>query len=259
MFDLDTLDVGLGLILVLAAAAYGLFQGVRWLVGHLPMTVDRRAMIERTVPGIGLALAVLYLVLAARLLFDKEYFPMALAGVLAGVVAVSWFVVRDLVSGVAVKTGRLVEPGTRVELDQPGYSVSGTVERLGLRTVTVATRSGEEAVVPYSVVVRASLKRAPVLDGVYPHVFRLEVPEKLEIAHARRFAREAAMRSHWSSPVREPQVLTVGEELEVTIFSLDRDRGADVESVVRRELSSASNPGSTLSSALTWNVGAKPS
>lgn len=233
--QLETSGTDLGLVLLLGLALASAAALARWLVRLIPMGAQRRKAVDRIAPVVAAAVGFVYLVLAARIVFDQfpSYVPIALILLLGAWVGISWFALRDFMAGVILRSGRVVEVGDRIEVD----GVVGRVETLGLRTMTVQTKSGDEAVVPYGRAAQASIKRSPVRDGVSPYMFRLAVPEAADLVVFQRRVRETALISHWSSPVREPQVSVLGPgELEVTVYALDADHGPAIEATVRAGL-----------------------
>ena len=233
--------------LVLLAGGVALLVAMRvvgWVLGLLPVSRERHEMIARASPVAAALAGLVYLLFAARALFADypAYVPAVLGLVVAAFVAASWSAIRDFSSGVVLKAGRICKVGDTVRIGQ----VQGRVERLGLRVLVMETSAGEEAIIPYSQVVRESVLRAPVIDGVALHVFRLPVPPGLPLREAKDRAREAALLNHWASIVREPEiVLTDGDRLEVTVFALHPDHAPDVEAAVRQALGQGRASGSS--------------
>lgn len=232
------LSAALGLPLLLLVGLLVLV-GLLWVLGigldYLPVGADRRETLSRARPLAGTLIVLLYLLFGTGVLFKAQpaRLPVALALVVVGFAVASWTVVRDVVSGVFLKAGRVCRVGDHVRIG----SVEGRVERMGLFVVVIETREGDEAVLPYSGIARQSILRTPVIDSVTPHVFRVEAPAELQLPELRALVRRHALNSHWSSIAREPDVeATPDGALEVTVFSLDSDHAADVEAAVRRAL-----------------------
>jgi small-conductance mechanosensitive channel len=215
------------LALVLAAARRGL--------DLIPMTSERRDLVARAAPVAGAVIVVLYALFASGALLGERPGAGAIAAavVLLLVVGAAWPALRDVTSGVVVKTGRACRVGDYVRLE----GIQGRVQRLGIRTLTIQTNDGDEAVVPYSRLARDTLFRAPATDQAAHHVFRIAVPEGLPLHEAKEAVRIAALHVHWHSAVREPQATVVSDgRLEVTVFPIHPDRGPEIEAAVRARL-----------------------
>lgn len=233
-----TLSASLGLPLLLLVGLLlllGLLRVLGIVVEYVPMGADRHETLARARPLVGTLVVLLYMLFAAGVVFKAHpgQLPLALGFVVVGFVVASWTAVRDVVSGVFLKAGRVCRVGDHVRVG----NVEGRVERMGLTVLVIETREGDEAVLPYSGVARQSILRTPVIDSVAPHVFRVERPDGLSLSALRSLIRERAMSSHWASITREPDVEPVADDaVEVTVFALDADHAPEVESAVRGAL-----------------------
>ncbi len=220
-----------GLFLVGGLVLVGVLLALSRLTTLVPMRRDRREGVERAVPVVGLLLVLPYLLFALRALLHDTGQVQALtflAFVALGLLS-AWFVVRDLVAGVVLKAGRICSLGDRLVVGE----LEGRVARMGVRTLTLETSQGEEALVPYSALSRSTVVRTPAVEGVAPHVFRVRTPPDVSVADARRAVLEAALCAHWASVVRKPQIKPLGKQIyEVTVFALNGDYAMDVESAV---------------------------
>ena len=220
-----------------ALALWGLLRLGRFAIDVAPLSGRRREALRRAFPVAAGALGVLYLLLSAALLFERypQHFPIAVAVILGVALAASWFAVRDLVSGIFLKAGRVCRVGDYVRIGE----VQGRVERMGHRVLVIETARGEEAIVPYSAVARSAVLRTPVEERGTLHVFELTLEDPPPVAEAKRRIRESALASHWSAIAREPEIAVLdADRFEVTIFALDADHVRDVEMAVRGALSS---------------------
>ena len=221
--------IGGGVLLLLVLA------GVRRAIDFIPMSTERRELVARAAPAAGAVLVLLYAAVGLGVLLGDRPEPgsFAVAGLVLLVIAVAWPALRDIASGVVLKTGRACRVGDYVRVD----GIEGRVQRLGLRAVTLETSEGHEALVPYARVVRQTLYREPAREHVAHHVFRMEASGNEPLRELKERVRVAALHVHWHSVVREPQTTVVdGRTLEVTVFPIHPDRGADIEAAVRAAL-----------------------
>jgi small-conductance mechanosensitive channel len=149
------------------------------------------------------------------------------------IVLVSWGPLRDVFEGIYLRAGRTCAIGDRVQIG----AVRGRIQRLGLRGLHVEGSDGTLAIVPYRALSAQPLSRTPGLDHPAFHVFRIPLPARRSIADVRKQVVEAALLHHWSSVARLPLVVaTEHGELEVTVFAVDPDRVADLETAIRSRL-----------------------
>ena len=138
---------------------------------------------------------------------------------------------RDYVAGVVLKAGRVVQEGDQVQVGD----VSGKVQHLGSRSLTIETVQGEEAVVPFSRVSAEAVLRTPVVEGASMHVFNVEAKAGVSARDVRQAVQVQALTCPWSSLVRDPELRSLGHgRFEVTVFALDKDYVTEIEAAVRR-------------------------
>ncbi|MBX3271788.1 MAG: mechanosensitive ion channel [Sandaracinaceae bacterium] len=222
-------------LLLGAALLYGALRLLRFAIDVVPLARERRETLRAAFPVVAAAAALGYLLLAAAWFFGPhpEHFPIAVAVIVGVALAASWFGVRDVVSGVLLAAGRLLEVGDHVRVGD----VEGRVASKGLRAIVVETARGEEAVIPYGRLAREPVIRTAASERGARHVFEIELPVGARLAEVKRRAREAALTCHWSAIARAPEIADLGGgRLAVTVFAIDPDRVDAVESAVRAAL-----------------------
>jgi small-conductance mechanosensitive channel len=231
LFDNAVVEV-LTLVLV-GLVLWAVLRGIGWTLRVLPVSQARADLTERVWPAVVAFGVVVYALFAARLLLGDApgVAPLAGAVVLGMFVALSWFVLRDTVSGVFLRAGRACRVGDFVHIGD----VEGRVERMGWRAMVVVTSSGKEAIIPYSRAVQSSIVRTPERAQASPHPFTVKVDG--DLSDIKEAVRRAALLCHWSSVVREPEVSLEGEDsLAVIVYALDAERGYEIEAAVRDAL-----------------------
>lgn len=233
MGDINASGWDLVVVLFLAALLWALLRAARFGLDVAPLAAERREQLRRAFPLVSAIAGLLYLLFAAGLFFERypQHFPIAVAVILGVSIAASWFAVRDLVSGIFLKAGRVCRAGDYVRVGE----VQGRVQRMGHRVLVVETARGEEAIIPYSRVAREAVLRTPVGERGTLHVFELNLPGQPPVAETKRKIRESALRCHWSAIAREPEIAVLdADRFEVTVFALHPDRVREVEDAVRR-------------------------
>jgi Mechanosensitive ion channel, beta-domain len=226
-FELVMLVAGGALLaLTLFAASHG--------IELMPVARSTRDTLRRAMPVASALAALLYTLFAVDVLLSPhpKVAAAAMVGVLATFVIASWSALVDIAAGVFLKAGDLCQPGDYISIDD----LHGRIATLGLRVLVLETSDGDEALIPYSRISRDRLLRTPAVEGVTPHVFRLAIPDRGSPAELKSAVRRTAMLQHWSAVSRPPEIAIDGEELEVTVFSVDPDRGPDIEAAVRLAL-----------------------
>ncbi len=227
VFDLVLLTVG-------AVGLIALLRLVTFLFQVLPAPARVRDGLTRFAPVLGLTVLVAYIASGVAVLLAREpEFAAVLVSLVAVLMVFAWVPLYDLICGVGFRFGRMSREGDHVRLGD----IEGRVLQIGMRTLVVQTRQGDEAVVPYGKIARETLRRTQSVSGAHVHAFVIEAPEDLEFATLKRHVIRAAMRCHWASVVHEPKVeRREGETIEVSIYALDADHAPVVEQAVRRFL-----------------------
>ena len=226
---------GAVLFLVLAILLFGFFRMIRYFLRVMPLTKSRRNALNRVLPTVEILVGLLYVLSAIPLVFKDhpDYSPVVLTIILAGVVWVSWFAIRDFMAGVFLKAGKICRVGDHVRLD----GIEGRVKQMGFRVLEVVSSTGDEIVVPYSRISRQSISRLPNVDGLARHCFRLVLPSTIPLLQAKQRVWGAALNDHWASLKRDPQVDVAADgSLEVTVYALTPDHGPVIEQSIRDQL-----------------------
>jgi small-conductance mechanosensitive channel len=203
------------------------------LVQALPQRQGRRQALSRAIPVVGALVWATFAWAGFGWLIGRasQIHGAALLALSALVATAAWGPLRDYVAGVVLKAGRVVQVGDHVHVGD----VSGKVQTLGRRTLTLETTQGEEAIVPFSRVSADAVLRVPVVDGASLHEFNIAAPEGLSVREVREAIQMHALNCCWSSLVREPELRSLGQgRFEVTVFALDKDYASDIEMAVRR-------------------------
>ncbi|TNF25869.1 MAG: mechanosensitive ion channel [Deltaproteobacteria bacterium] len=225
--------VGLGLI--------GLFQGLRYLLRVSRVSRRRRVTLHTSLTVVETIAGLAYVVSSVPMIFQGEaqYSPYFAVLVVVAVLWISWVAIRDLVHGVFFKAGRTCRPGDRVVVGD----VDGRVHRLGYRVLEVTTAQGDDVLVPYSQLARATLTRRAADVGAVRHAFTLAPPPGVPLTAVTEAVELAAFTHHWASAAHPTQVtLTQDGALEVAVFALDGLRGPEIEDTVRAAVKALSEP-----------------
>ena len=228
------------LVLVYAAIFAGGLLAIRGGIEIAPVDRSRREVARRAMPVLAWAASLAFALLAAQTLLSGQpvVAAVAMVVVVAGFALISAPALRDVTAGVFLKAGQVCRAGDHVRAGD----LEGRVARMGLRVMVLETREGEEAIIPYGRLARERLIRAPSLDAVSPHVFRLPLPPG-GVGELKARVRRRALLSHWAAVSRDPEFLVLGDHIEVTVYAIDPDRGPDIEGEIRGALRLADGVG----------------
>jgi small-conductance mechanosensitive channel len=175
----------------------------------------------------------LYVLIAVRAWFGPELGLPIQACVILLLILAAWGSIRDVLSGIVIKTTATVRVGDFVRVG----NVEGRLRSLGFRVLTLERADGAEAVVPYSQATGGLLERLRSNSGSTSHQFRLEVHRpNSTVSDVQRIVRERALLSHWSPSRTPPRVHPVGlNEYEVTVNALSPEHGTEIERAVRQD------------------------
>lgn len=226
---------GVALLIIQGLVIMAMLRGLRGLVQRARMSSTARARVEKLLPVAEAIIALVYLLSAIPQILkdDPEWSPIAVAVVLVGVGYVSWFAIRDYVSGVFLRAGRVVREGDQVTAD--GHS--GEVLRLGFRTLTIQTPDDREAVIPYTDLARRTIVRRTLEAPVVRHELRLPRPDPLP-PHIERHLGQAAALHHWCTVSPPVTVDIQAETLLVVVHLVAKEHASHVERHLERVLES---------------------
>ncbi|MCZ7686809.1 MAG: mechanosensitive ion channel family protein [Sandaracinaceae bacterium] len=129
MADVEASSFDLALVVLLGLGVAGALWLARFALDVAPMTARRREQLRRALPLASGAVIVLALLFGAGVLFSRypAHMPYAVAAIVGGLAFASWFAIRDAVSGIFVKAGRMSRIGDRVRVGE----IEGRVVRMG--------------------------------------------------------------------------------------------------------------------------------
>jgi small-conductance mechanosensitive channel len=224
------------LLLVGAAVLLAVVMYVaRGLLHLAPISRRQREALSSAAPAFALVVAVVYAMFAARTLFHDQpnLAPVMVAAVLVGLTLASWGALRDVLSGVYLRIGRVVQVGDQIRVD----GASGRVKRLGIRLLVLETSDGEQALLPYTTVARERVTLSRTVDGSAAHVFTVAAPSTRSTAEVRRRIRQRALLVHWAALAHEPAIVFRPDgRLEITVFAIHPEGGREIEAAVRQAL-----------------------
>lgn len=162
-------------IVFLGFALFFAMQLINRMALLIPGESRWRNLLLRSLPLAELVVWLTFAFWAAAIVFDalpyRGIVQSAMALVL--VVALGWYVLRDFLSGVLLKSESGFSKGQSIKT---GF-VSGKITAVGYRTLLIETEKGEKVRVPFSKLGDAIISTPPQKGQSHSHMLRFLVPE----------------------------------------------------------------------------------
>ena len=109
------------------------------------------------------------------------------------ILVVSWFVLRDFVSGAVLRADNGFYPGIQIQTD----SFSGTIVSLGYVSVEIVTSGGERIKVPYSSLAGKHITRVQEQGQGKNQYVKLKIPQKYGAQNIQQELRKQTLELPW--------------------------------------------------------------
>ena len=110
-----------------------------------------------------------------QLFSDKAFYPLLTGSMIILLVTIiGWYLLRDFVSGIILKADNLFEPGQRIKT----HAVSGTIKKLGFRSIQIVTSEGESVKIPYTLLSNKNINKPSDNGKWVGQVLKLNVPSE---------------------------------------------------------------------------------
>ncbi len=233
----DVVSTGL-VVLAIGGGAALLIVLFRLLLRIAPMSAPLRMRL-RTVRPLVEAVLVLIAVawIANRFFADRPALaPFVTLGILGVAVAAAWLPLRDLVSGVLLRSESEFERDQWIHVE----GIEGRVRGVGLRALEVERDDGLRVRVPWHRLAMVPYARATSGEAARAHTFTVEVQRSRRPAEHLSTLHAAALNCFYSSPRVEPQVRLLEERersilCEVTVYAADPAFFPEIEAAVKKK------------------------
>lgn len=119
--------------------------------------------------------------------FDQLFYGMVAYLVLTGSLIIvivflfGWYFLRDFISGIILKAENAFEPGQPIQI----FEVSGTIKKLGYRSMEIVTSEGEHVKIPFNLLASQKLMKPAETGNWLEQVIRIKLttgyrPEKIQ-------------------------------------------------------------------------------
>ena len=135
-------------ILALALVLFAFLRSLSFIFAKLPGNKLSRTVFLRIFPIYEMILWISYILWASNQLFNElDFYPLLTGSIIVVFVALfGWYMLRDFVSGFILKAENAFEPGQTIKTP----IVSGTIKKLGYRSMEIVSYEGETVKVPFN-------------------------------------------------------------------------------------------------------------
>jgi len=152
------------------------------------------------------------------------------------IVAISWSLIRDIISGFLIRMEGTYHHNSHVRI----HDVEGTVRKLGFRSLEIETERGETIRIPYKIVDDELTVKSYPVETIKSHTFDIAVPKSKDVNVYKEEIKFQLLNSHWSSLRKDPSVKFIDEVtdafvLRVTAYTLDKKYFDDVERFINKK------------------------
>ncbi len=197
-------------IVILGFALFFAIQLINRLAVLIPGDSRWRSLLLRSLPLAEFVVWLTYVFWAASVVFDALPYhgivQSAMALVL--VVALGWYVLRDFLNGVLLKSESGIKKGQLVKTS----FVSGKIVAMGYRTLLIETEKGDKVRIPYSKLAETIISTPPQKGQSHSHMLRFAISKESNPRMLREKVSKALLNMPWIIAWEELTVNFVHDE-----------------------------------------------
>ena len=199
-------------LVILSVALYILLRSLSSLFSALPLDSKIRKALLRLYPLFEMIIWISFALWTFYSLFhDSAVYPLLSGAIVIVLVAIfGWYMVRDYISGVIIKTENNFEPGQYVTVG----SYSGKIVKLGYRSLELETRNGEVLIIPYSKLSHQNLIKIVGKSKGAGQVITLEISSVYQTGKVHNMLEKRILEMPWILP---------GKDIDIKIFRKDEN------------------------------------
>lgn len=160
---------------ILALALVVLLRGANYFLSLATGKKKLREYTLRIFPWLEVALWVSYVFWVIHYWFygSPGYVLVWATIAIVFIVLVSWYVLRDIIAGVVLRSDNSLEPGLQIKTD----TLAGTISNLGFLSIEISTPEGERITVPYSKFTGQSITKKAAKGQGRSQSFKINIPQ----------------------------------------------------------------------------------
>lgn len=227
-------------IIIITLLGVGIFLGFR-LLNVLTKKIVSQSLFNK----VAVSLPILELVAWITFIFwsttytlsGKSYYTvLVVVLVIVLVILLSWFLVRDYIAGVLLKSQQIYKNGQNIKTAQ----YSGRITRMGNLHLSLQTESGESARIPYSLLSNSVILKQKQ-DYADTNSFTLTVPQSLSKEAWTKKLEADILFSPWVSTKANPVIKIIEETnnsfvFSISVVTLNPEHALHLETLLKKSL-----------------------
>jgi small-conductance mechanosensitive channel len=197
--------------------------GLKFILKNAPLKKSFKSGVARVMPMIeGIAWLAFILWCVRQLVHHQLWNSIGvLIVVLLVLVLIFWFVVRDFIAGIIMKSDGSIKANDWIRIK----GIEGKVTEMGQRALIITTTQGETVNVPYSAVAgEISIKPNPS-EKLISHTFELKTNKTTDLESTIDQIHRIILSAPWSSVKRAPEIKMLSDtagtyHFEISIYSI---------------------------------------
>lgn len=181
---------------------------LRKILQDVKIKSEKLSFIHRYFPVLELIVWAVVIIWASNNLVSNTRFHLYVnfLTVTLGFVLISWFFIKDYISGIQIKSRFLLSSGQNIRCAQ----ANGTIKKMGLLLMEVKSENGSDFKIPYSQIDQKSIEINFREKGVGEKSIKIVLSSKLKSTDTIQKIMELVVNSPWSS-YKSPPVINVTE------------------------------------------------
>lgn len=202
-------------LLITLVLGLAVFVLLRTLSGYIRVFAPKRPFrmgLLRIFPLIELLFWLWYAFWSARQLFGHTewYSGIWAAMILLSLISLAWYIFRDFLAGVILRTENALEPGQMIN----SQDIRGQIRKIGYRSLELESQDGSIIKVPYSLLSKQVLGIDRALDKGQGQVMAIIIPAQSNAEIIREMLYSRILEMPWIAP---------GKEIDVRIKRMDSE------------------------------------
>ena len=212
----------LRLVLVLVTV-FSILWLVKFMIKNAPIRKNLKSRIARTAPSVEAIIWLFFIIWSIRHLIQNDMWNSigVMMVMLMVLVLVSWFVLRDYLAGVVIKSDGSMRLNDRIRIK----NVEGRITSMGLRSMIITADSGETVNMPYSAISGEISSKPNPSEDLMSNTFNITVVKQFEAELTINHIRKSLLNAPWSSVRKFPEIKLAEDsgdtfQFEITVYSI---------------------------------------
>ena len=212
----------LKLVIVMVVVFAMLWSG-KFILHNAPIRKTLKSRINRATPSVEAVIWLIFIIWSIRHLIQNDLWTSigVMLILVVVLVFVSWFVLRDYLAGVVIKSDGSIKVNDWIRVK----NVEGRVTKMGLRSMIVTADSGETVNLPYSAISGEISSKPNPSEDLMSNTFHIKIGRESDAEATIKHIRKGILNAPWSSISRFPEIKLLEDtrdffQFEITVYSI---------------------------------------